>query len=72
MNRQAIGDRSNLVSNADGSLDLYVQADPPGPDKEANWLPVAKGPFTLLLRLYAPKAEVLDRTWTPPSITRAP
>lgn len=72
LNRQAIGDRSNLASNADGSLDLYIQAGSPGPDKEANWLPVAKGPFTLMLRLYAPKGEVLDRTWTPPPIARAP
>ncbi|WFU59002.1 DUF1254 domain-containing protein [Bradyrhizobium pachyrhizi] len=71
LNRQAIGDRSNLVSNADGSLDLYVQSTSPGTDKEANWLPVAKAPFTLMLRLYAPKSEVLDRTWTPP-IARAP
>jgi hypothetical protein len=71
LNRQAVGDRSNLVSNADGSLDLYVQADSPGSAKEANWLPVAKGPFTLMLRLYAPKSEVLDRTWTPPPIAQA-
>jgi hypothetical protein len=72
LNRQAVGDRSNLASNADGSLDLYVQADTPGSAKEANWLPVAKAPFTLMLRLYAPKSEVLDRTWTPPPIARAP
>jgi hypothetical protein len=71
LNRQAVGDRSNLLSNADGSLDLYIQADSPGLAKETNWLPVAKAPFTLMLRLYAPKGEVLDRTWTPPQIARA-
>jgi hypothetical protein len=70
LNRQAIGNRSNLVSDADGSLSLYIQPESPGPDKEANWLPVTKGPFTLMLCLYAPKSEVLDRTWSPPPIAR--
>lgn len=68
LNRQAIGDRSNLQTSADGSVDLYIQADSPGPDKEANWLPVSKAPFTLMLRLYSPKEEVVDRTWTPPPL----
>jgi hypothetical protein len=70
LNRQALGDRDNLVTNADGSLDLYIQADTPGGDKEANWLPVDKRPFTLLLRLYAPKTEFLTGSWTPPGAVR--
>jgi len=59
--RQALGDRDKLVTNADGSLDLYIQADS---------LSVAKAPYTLLLRLYSPKAEILDGTWTPPPVKR--
>jgi hypothetical protein len=55
LKRQALGDRDKLVTNADGSLDLYIQAESPGKDKEAKWLPVAKAPFTLLMRLYSPK-----------------
>jgi hypothetical protein len=70
LRRQALGDRDKLVMNADGSLDVYVQADTPGGDKEANWLPVAGAPFTLLMRLYSPKAEVLDGSWTPPAVRR--
>jgi hypothetical protein len=70
MKRQALGDRDKLAANADGSLDLYIQSDSPGADKEANWLPVAQEPFTLLMRLYSPKAEVLDGSWSPPPAQR--
>jgi hypothetical protein len=70
LKRQALGDRDNLVTNADGSLDLYIQAESPGKDREANWLLVAKAPFTLLMRLYSPKSEVLDGSWTPPPMKR--
>lgn len=41
LDRQALGDRSNLVANPDGSVDLYFQATSPGKGKEANWLPAA-------------------------------
>jgi hypothetical protein len=57
----AIGDPDNLAFNPDGSLDLYIQRGSPGKDKESNWLPTPKsGLFTMNLRLYWPKAEVLD------------
>lgn len=70
--RYAIGDRDKLMFNPDGSLDLYIQRESPGKDKESNWLPApASGPFTMNLRLYWPKAEVLDGTWTPPPVQRA-
>jgi hypothetical protein len=70
LKRQALGDRDKLVSNADGSLSLYIQSDSPGDGKEANWLPVGKAPFTLLLRLYSPKEEFLDGHWMPPPVKR--
>ena len=70
LKRQAIGDRDKLESNPDGSLDLYIQSDSPGSGKEANWLPVAKSAFTLLMRLYSPRNEILDGTWTPPAVKR--
>lgn len=70
MKRQAIGDRDKLVANADGSIDLYIQSDSPGKDKEANWLPVGKAPFTLLMRLYSPREEFLEGNWAPPAVQK--
>jgi hypothetical protein len=71
LNRFAIGDRDPLGKNADGSLDLYLQHGSPGPDKERNWLPTpAAGRFALTLRLYWPKPEALDGTWSPPPVVR--
>jgi hypothetical protein len=71
INRYAIGDRDKLNYNPDGSLDLYIQRESPGKAKEPNWLPTpAKGPFTMNLRLYWPKLEVLDGTWSPPPVNR--
>jgi hypothetical protein len=69
LNRFAIGDRDELKYNADGSLDLYMQYENPGPDKESNWLPSpATGTLGVTMRLYAPKAQILDGRWNPPAI----
>jgi hypothetical protein len=73
LNRYALGDRDALRRGADGSIEIYVQPVSPGADMEGNWLPApASGPFTLTVRLYAPKSEVLSGAWAPPPVEKLP
>ena len=71
LSRFAIGDRDKLKFNADGSLDLYIQNESPGADRESNWLPAPAGEFNLAMRLYSPRREVSDGGWTPPPVKKA-
>jgi hypothetical protein len=69
ISRYSISARQNLKSNPDGSVDLYIQKDSPGPDKESNWLPAPAGKFVLMFRLYWPNAKppsIIDGSWSPP------
>jgi hypothetical protein len=70
LNRFALSSWMPFKTSADGSLDLYFQNANPGADKEANWLPAPKGPFTLTMRIYAPKSDVLTGVWNPPPVNR--
>ena len=66
-NRYSVGDRSGLVANSDGSIDVYIQtAAPPG--HEANWLPAPSGDFKLWFRVYEPGAAVLSGAYHPPPV----
>ena len=73
LGRYAIGDRTpGLIRNADGSLDVWIGRADPGGARSANWLPAPKsGPFGLNMRLYLPKAEVLDGRWWLPAVEKA-
>ncbi len=71
--RYALSQRNTFITNPDGSVDLYIQAESPGKDKEANWLPAPHGVFKLVMRLYGPPKSsptILDGRWTPPPVKR--
>ncbi len=61
----------DFVFEDDGSLVIHVQKNPPGADREANWLPTPDGPFYLVLRLYLPEQRVLDGEWAAPALFKS-
>ncbi len=74
INRYTVSSRNKFKTNPDGSVDLYVQNESPGKDKEANWLPAPKDEFVLMMRNYWPKETpptILDGTWKPPEVKQA-
>jgi hypothetical protein len=69
LDRYTLSGRNKFKTNGDGSVDLYIQHDSPGRDREANWLPAPPDTFVLMLRLYWPKKKppsFLDGTWKVP------
>lgn len=73
LNRYALGTHDKLVTNPDGSVDIYLQRDDPGGTKEANWLPAPPGEFIPMMRLYWPNEtapSILDASWRPPPLKR--
>jgi hypothetical protein len=71
LNRFSLGTKSkSMKQNADGSLTLHCQNESPGTDRESNWVPTPKDEFSLYIRAYWPKAEILDGRWMPPPVVR--
>ena len=69
LQRFALGNRSALQRDADGSLSLHVShREPPGP--QSNWLPAPDGPFYLILRLYHPQSRILQGKYRLPEMER--
>jgi hypothetical protein len=74
LNRYTLSQRNKLKANPDGSIDLYIQHESPGKDKESNWLPAPKDEFVLMMRLYWPKEQppsILDGSWKIPEVKEA-
>jgi hypothetical protein len=71
LNRYNIAGWMPLKYNPDGSLDVYIQHDSPGKQKESNWLPAPAEAFNVTLRMYWPKEVVLGGSWKPPAIEKA-
>jgi hypothetical protein len=73
INRYAISSWMPLHHNGDGSLDICIQHDSPGADKETNWLPAPDSGFNITLRMYWPKDEtpsIIDGSWKPPAVKK--
>lgn len=64
-----IDDRSGLVANADGSIDVLLRRTAPE-GRERNWLPTPAGRFALTLRAYLPGQAVLDGDYRVPPVVQ--
>ncbi|UUL76193.1 DUF1214 domain-containing protein [Pseudarthrobacter sp. Fe7] len=70
LRKYSVSDRSGLVPNADGSVEVYIQSTPPA-DGEPNWLPAPSGKFILWLRVYQPGPAILAGSYVVPPVARA-
>ena len=69
INRYSVSDRSGLVPNTDGSVDIYIQNAAPA-RRESNWLPSPSGNFILWLRVYVPGEAILVGKYTVPPVVK--
>ncbi len=67
LNRYSVSDRSGLVQNADGSVDIYIQ-NAASAGHESNWLPSPSGNFILWLRVYLPGQLILNGEYKVPPV----
>lgn len=67
LNRYSVSDRTGLVPNPDGSVDILIQnAAPAG--HESNWLPAPSDNFILWLRVYIPGEAILRGEYIVPPV----
>ena len=71
LKRYNLSNQSPLKKNADGSLSIWLGPTTPKGAIAANWLPTPSGKdFSLNLRMYVSKPDVLNGEWFPPPIQR--
>jgi hypothetical protein len=70
IDRYIVSDRSGLVPNADGAIDIYIQNIAPA-GHESNWLPAPTGNFILWLRVYVPGQAILNGEYKVPPVVEA-
>jgi len=69
INRYSVSDRTGLMPNADGSVDIYIQNTAPA-GHESNWLPAPSANFILWMRVYIPGAAILNGEYKLPPIVK--
>ena len=65
---EVAGFTPGLVKGRDGSITIYIQAKPPAAALRPNWLPVPRGAFDVLLRVYGPTGNTATGHYVPPPI----
>jgi hypothetical protein len=63
LNRYNLSQRNKFKTNPDGSVDLYIQNESPGKDKESNWLPAPKDVRPDDAAVLAEGGVTLDSGW---------
>jgi len=62
---------NNVVTNSDGSVDLWFAPEKPANVPESNWIQVVSGRnFIAALRLYGTGTGFFDQTWKPDDVVR--
>ena len=61
-----------LETNDDGSISIYISRRKPSGVARANWLPVGRRQFNVMLRVngVVSGSSVADNTYRPPAVTR--
>ncbi|WP_419174526.1 DUF1214 domain-containing protein [Desulfosediminicola sp.] len=73
IDRYYLSQSDDFIYNQDESVDFDLQAESPGKDKKANWLPAPRDTFSLCLRGYWPSdtsPSILDGSWQPPPVLK--
>ena len=61
LERYALGNRSTVHYNEDGSLNIYMQSgEPSNEQQKENWLPAPAGEFHVVIRLYATEPQDIE------------
>lgn len=69
IDRYCLSSRDRLHADEDGGVTLLMQAQSPGDGRQSNWLPTPQhGAFVVVLRLYGPQREVVERRWQMPQV----
>ena len=68
--RYAVGSNTDLQTNPDGSVTIYMADTLPEGIPQANWLPTPDARFQVTIRLYDPDKSILENRWKVPPIIR--
>jgi hypothetical protein len=60
----------HLKTSRDGSISIYMAPRRPHGVPKANWLPVPRRHFNVMLRVYGPEGSVANGTYVPPAVRR--